>query len=155
MLRNNWRCSILVVVPPVVHEWYIPLFLLLWWRSDNFTTLYCPAEHVRSDAKFIIINSFLFYLVHILTWSWIIWNLQCLCGHCNGVICVATHFGRTNAHLSLTIEIVATVFLCIWSLSTLHAIHRAPGIHNETRYCGSASSHSRKKVKCQFNCCSI
>ena len=46
----------------------IPPFLLLWW-SNNFTTLYCPAQHDRSDAKFIINNSFSFYPVHILTWS--------------------------------------------------------------------------------------
>ena len=47
----------------------IPPFLLLWW-SDNFTTMYCPAQHDRSDAKFIIIIiSFSFYPVHILTLS--------------------------------------------------------------------------------------
>ena len=46
----------------------IPPFLLLWW-SDNFTTLYCPAQHDRSDAKFIIINSCSFYPFHILTLS--------------------------------------------------------------------------------------
>ena len=38
--------------------------------TDNFTTLYCPAQHdVQSDAKFIIINIFSFYPFHILTWS--------------------------------------------------------------------------------------
>ena len=46
----------------------IPPFLLLWW-SDNFTTLYCPAQHDQSDVKFIINNSFSFYPGHILTLS--------------------------------------------------------------------------------------
>ena len=46
----------------------VPPFLLLWW-SDNFTILYCPAKHDRSDAKFGIYNSFSFYPVHILTLS--------------------------------------------------------------------------------------
>ena len=46
----------------------IPPFLPLWW-SDNFTTLYCPAQHDRSDAIFILISSFSFYPVHILTLS--------------------------------------------------------------------------------------
>ena len=42
----------------------IPPFLLRWW-SDNFTTLYCPAQNDRSDAQFIINDSFSFYPVHI------------------------------------------------------------------------------------------
>ena len=46
----------------------MPPFLLLWW-SDNFTTLYCPAQHDWSDALFIINNSLFFCPFHILTWS--------------------------------------------------------------------------------------
>ena len=94
----------------------------------------------------LCINSFSFYPFHILTWSsFAICNLQCLCAHCNGVICVTTNFGRTNPHLSLTIEVVATVFFMHMRRHCMQE-HRVPGIHNETMYCGSASNHSRKEV---------
>jgi hypothetical protein len=45
---------------------------LLVYNKEIYTALSQknrPAQHVWSDTKFIIINSFSFYPVHILTWS--------------------------------------------------------------------------------------
>ncbi len=124
----------------------IPPFLLLWCR-DNFTTLYCPAQHDRSDAKFIIIYQFIFILSFSYPDLVIIWNLQCRSLRTLQWCYLCNYKFRKNKSISESHNRNCSnrVFYAYGHCRHCMQEHRVPGIHNETMYCGSASNHSRKE----------
>ncbi len=107
LLGKHWCCSILLVVALVL---YVAVYLHFYYYGGVKIKRLCFVQH----SMIGVMLNLLLILHFILSCSYpdlvIVWNLQCLCGHCNGAICVTTNFGRINPHLSLTIEIVATVF---------------------------------------------
>ena len=96
-------------MPPVLH---VAVYLHFYYYGGVIISRLCIFQHSMLEVALnllLYINSFSFYPVHILTWSsFAICNVF---AHIAMVLSgVTTNFGRTNPHLSLTIEIVATVF---------------------------------------------
>ena len=112
MIGKHWFCSILLLllVPPVLH---VAVYLNFYYYGGVIISRLCIFQHSMFEVALnllLYINSFSFYPFHILTWSsFAICNVFAH-NAMVAVICVTTNFGRTNPHLSLTIEIVATAF---------------------------------------------